>query len=393
MTNNNGFIFNTQLLSITDTASGAFTGEARNIHYYSPYPDYSYFVGMRSGSSFSWSDTSDAFGVPTTVYNGTVTGSQFQASASLKSQPPGSNYLGSVVGSEIPYTDVLSVGIQWPTVTANNSTHSGVRGDLDAANVNAAFSSYLARPQNFGLDVSNYQVDALAAGGQNTFASIVNYTNQALAVLHPGDTFVFYLSSHGLPGSVAIANDHNLSSTDIADIFKTPRWAGINKLFIMDSCYSGSLWSDGNGGGLGSLPKTALLASSPAGLTTLFDSGTGRSFFSMALAQALVALKSSIPPNQLSLDALASLINIYGIKNVNDFLTTNGVGFVQGPQDLWNVPESPVWTDVVSYETPDFSLVPVAEPRTVFLVALGLLALILVRARPRFRRSFVGFQS
>jgi PKD domain len=300
------------------------------------------------------------------------------------------NNYGTIVGERIPYTSVLSFGITWPSsLTDTGSVRSGLRGDVSAAAVSSAFQKYLAKPANFGFDVSYYQTEGPGSDDVSSIATLENAPQHVLPVLHPGDSFIVYITTHGgydqggttapiavqvnpkdLTDTVVIAAKQYLmvggglhvDSKQLADIFKDPRWDGIYKLFIVDSCFAQGLWSDGNGGGLATLPRTALVASSSAGSFSWYNALTGQTCLSTAISQALGFLSSTTPPDGLSLDLLKDQINYFGRGVVQAMVTAGQVGLIEGPEDLWNLEGTPQWTDVVSYATSDFSLAPGPAP-------------------------------
>ena len=49
---------------------------------------------------------------------------------------------------------------------------------------------------------------------------------------------------------------------DLVEMFSDPKWTNVNKVFMIEGCFSGGFWGGGDEGDLEKLSKTVLLASS-----------------------------------------------------------------------------------------------------------------------------------
>ncbi|MEM1445320.1 MAG: caspase family protein [Planctomycetota bacterium] len=134
-----------------------------------------------------------------------------------------------------------------------------------------------------------------ANAADNVFAQLDQFKDR----LAPGDNFVFYYSGHGVSlferdktkpqnrdEALVLGYDSNedpvyLHDDELADYFAgDPIWSQVDKVFILDACYSGGFWTstpafkdfkgrEDNTDGptdLGRLSKAALLAAAPEAL-------------------------------------------------------------------------------------------------------------------------------
>jgi T5SS/PEP-CTERM-associated repeat protein len=163
-------------------------------------------------------------------------------------------------------------------------------------------------------------------------AAIARAIDNAAAAVRPGDTFVLFVSSHGgfdealgadhgetpirrqtLDGDVSTFGDFTTTQTElwvsgrpgedqmipaseIRMMFDDTRWEGVNKLFVMDTCYSGGFWSDPEGDPLvsylSSLDHAAIIAAAPNHLFA-YAMNDGKGFLATAFADSILDLKST----------------------------------------------------------------------------------------------------
>jgi hypothetical protein len=221
----------------------------------------------------------------------------------------------------------------------------------------------------------------------------------------PGDTFVFYINSHGVFDSdgdeVAVdAQDdttdpsHRVSTTgderfylsrsDSSDrvsddgfsaLFTGNEWLGVNKLFVIDTCYAGGLWgttANGDSGDLSVLDNAALIGASREGDFSYAsrDANTGLNVGNLgsAVVTAVTALSGQ---QNISFQQLFDEIALAG----SVFEGTNG--FIQSPEDNWSR-EVQASFNLASLSSEDFDwnydVLP--EPATLLFLVLGGLAVI-----------------
>ena len=253
-----------------------------------------------------------------------------------------------------------------------------VNGQTDAEKVYAKFNQLVTfsdvKLLNYSVaDTSSTPIGAIKA-------ALDAYTN----VLQPGDSLIFFYSGHGGGSTTNPAVNESLYVTKTAisgefvdddltawflDGSRKDKWAGVNKMFILDSCFSGGFWN-GENQDLNSLPKVALLAATGELQYAQADQDhNGEGFFSMALEDGLLKVgnwaKADVNKNGLTAEELRLWLENY-------VLPVNAVGYVKQdwPDDL-----VPVEWQVVGAMSGDFEMV-VPEPATLSLLAAGgLLAL------------------
>ncbi|MGD0768151.1 MAG: PEP-CTERM sorting domain-containing protein [Tepidisphaeraceae bacterium] len=246
-----------------------------------------------------------------------------------------------------PKTTVLSVGVNWDTDTQNV-----LRGDVAAANVASAFGQFVGaqNTQSLRLNASAGE-SANVTTMQNAIASLVDASNPDH--LKAGDTAVFYINTHGayqdyflpldqsIPGpdaSITAEADPNhepnppssltrtttadgqlafggasgsrvyLDDDDLRAMFSGSAWVDINKLFLIDSCFSGHCIGADD---LSSLPDTAVITSSAAGESSDAILLPGQGVYGGAFGADLVGAIDSIyaSGNPLTFDALKDGVN------------------------------------------------------------------------------------
>jgi hypothetical protein len=200
--------------------------------------------------------------------------------------------------------------------------------------------------------------------------------------MQPEDGFVFYIHTHGDYSDSAgpdgfeyehpVRSQHNpflyfldserklstgneqlqlktnelIDDDTFASFFRTPEWASIDKLFIIDACFSGGFWDGGDGKDLVSLSRSALIASAPETDFSYSTKLVGDSFFSRALADAISDMV------ELPTFSFADLANRIKLKG----LTYNNVeAIISGFEEYWGESVTPQWSPA-SFSTEDFGM-------------------------------------
>ena len=227
-----------------------------------------------------------------------------------------------------------------------------LRGDLSAANVVAAFEDLPGTSLSATLATYMYDPGNDLDGYQHAEDIDARIENE-LELLSPGDTFIFYIASHGafmvpqggdeapvcqqtswlLPflcddydtDEVILlgADGHFYKDDDLHAKFSSPEWDQINKLFIIDSCMAGGFWGTtqfGDSGDLATLPKSAIIAASTEAEFSYGEVTTGRTYLSIAIVQALSEIEdaANLTFNQLLnaiIDVEGWIQETYGDKN------------------------------------------------------------------------------
>ena len=198
----------------------------------------------------------------------------------------------------------------------------------------AAKSFFSARSQRGGMGYEVYEPIDLPLGESGNLSAIENAI-QAIRP-EPEDVLIFFIGGHGgfeygtdseqdeapktmqtKVGPIASSGDEFVTISDdiegtgvgklrddqLRGFFDTsssgvdPNWDAVEKLFVIDSCYSGGFWGStayGDSGDLATLPKTALLASAMEEERSKLgksDDGKEFGFLGLAFAAALVELK------------------------------------------------------------------------------------------------------
>jgi hypothetical protein len=179
-------------------------------------------------------------------------------------------------------THLISVGVDW----AGDATDARLAGNADEFNVYNAFGKFLTNEN--GDTRAEVPLSSTAIGNS---AILLNRIADAERTVMPGDTFILYVSTHGLgrsddearrrglpvPGPEPLKNivigttsapstqnevlrtgqsaSDEITDDELTQAFDTKTWNEVNKLIIFDSCYSGGFKDD-----LERLPRLALLA-------------------------------------------------------------------------------------------------------------------------------------
>jgi len=188
----------------------------------------------------------------------------------------------TLIAATGPDAYVLSVGVRFTRTTPWAC-------DVGAQRVRDAFAAYRT--------VKDARTLALNANQDHNTRDLVDAVNAMRGEVKAGDTFVFYINTHGAwadegdEAPVWVQDDPSnlsrrwlstgdeylclsektydwLSDDAFRQLFADPAWQGVNKLFIMDTCFSGGFWGTttyGDTGDLATLDRTALIAGSTEG--------------------------------------------------------------------------------------------------------------------------------
>jgi hypothetical protein len=186
-----------------------------------------------------------------------------------------------------PQVHALVVGVHDDAIGGRGS-----RGGLSATRV---FGGLQEHPWTGVTQLLTFSyADGGAASWAKVQEQVARFTGPA-GPIEEGDLFLFYLAGHGsqeaelAPGDeaavlhqvdplnpgVRVSNTQDevfhfdagftVSDDELRTVFAGPEWAAIDKLFVLDFCFSGGFWGDtgaGDSGDLATLPRSALLAAS-----------------------------------------------------------------------------------------------------------------------------------
>lgn len=194
-----------------------------------------------------------------------------------------------------------------------------LRGDDSAARVVTAFEGLSSESLQTSFLPQWYDPDD-ELDGYNNRDEIQANLRALRDGLRPGDTFVFYFAGHGafdtdegdeeskcqqdrwFIGSCSpYTSDECLMmgadgtvfwDDEMHAIFAHEGWRDVNKLFILDACFAGGFWGTtefGDTGDLATLPRTAIIASSPEESFS-YTALNGITYLALAIEEALAGL-------------------------------------------------------------------------------------------------------
>jgi len=290
----------------------------------------------------------------------------------------------SAVRPRRPRLHTLSVGVR--------DTPSNHGGDINAQRVGNAFGQL--------PNAAAPRVLTLSSADTGNTGLIEAQVGQIGQNVKPGDTFVFYINSHGVFDSngdevpVDAQDDssdpsHRVSTTgderfylsrtdasdrmsddDFSDLLTGNEWLGVNKLFIIDTCYARGLWGttdNGDSGDLSVFDNAAVIAASAEGDFSYAsrDADTGLNVGNLGAA-TIAAVDALASQDRITFQQLFDEISLAG----SVFDGTNG--FIQSFEDNW-AEEVLVSFSLNSPSSDDFDwdydVLP--EPATLALLALA----------------------
>lgn len=311
------------------------------------------------------------------------------------------DYTNGVTLSNFHQVNVLSFGV------LDTKPGENLYGYNTANAVHDAFAKLPGVVHN-ALDATH----SITASGStpNGAADLTTDLNNAAAKVRAGDTFVFYINTHGTYGSnpaniggeapvhrqttsppytepstkqtelylSATDPSQNLTASQFTSIFSSnPKWQGVNKLFVIDTCYAGGFWGNPGGDGypevkyLSSLDHAAIIAASPENLFSYSRNNSGG-----ALGQALAMALASFNGQDITFDTLRQQLVV-----AEDSLFEQSSGWsYQSPIDgIGDLSVTPT-VSFITYATSDFNLGlaggAVPEPSSLSLLALGAIGLL-----------------
>lgn len=246
-----------------------------------------------------------------------------------------------------------------------------VNGWADAALVKSRFEELYGFAD---ARILNYKALGVLADPWRDIQGVLEEFNNAI---RPGDTLIFFYSGHGGGSREDLGVDESLDvtwldritddalSTWFLDSSRRDKWTGVNKLFILDSCYSGGFWN-GEDLDLSELDKVALLtAASELGLASVRPED-GQGYFSVALEGGLEKELSGYARADIGKDGLTVEDLIDWLKDYPAY--QNGItGYLK---DGWSDELVTVQWGFTASVSPDFEMI-IPEPTTLSLLAVG----------------------
>jgi hypothetical protein len=282
----------------------------------------------------------------------------------------------------VPRTFLLCAGVDWPDeLDSNGKLVKGLKGGTDAKLVQAAFMQH---PFVYPVTPSALGLESTDAGTKSILKSLLSFPpTKAVA----GDAFVLFISTHGSfeagdggEGAVNMeVNPNNplltvystadeflrlnnagsiLLDDELTDWFNLKEWNDINKLVILDACYSGGFWGPllNAEGDLHRLPKIALVAAASDGKYAYSIDGTepgrtGEGYLTKAVEE--VVGNANLLGKRISFnDFTAQLLARQG----KDYFDLSGkVGLIMSIEEFWYTPV-PVRLSISVQSTGDFDL-------------------------------------
>ena len=297
-----------------------------------------------------------------------------------------------------PVTHVLCVGMK--------DDATGLRGDIEAQRVRAALARFgsVSTKVYLPMSMSNTAVENRAA--------LISMIETMKGSVRGGDTLVFFIAAHGyfegayvgnfsgdeapvMPTLVLKVGDHvirwvspipstgderlvlsngaghpGITDDEMRDLFVDPVWNQVNKLFLIDSCYSGGFignTASGDSGDLTNLPRSAVVAACPEWdvASSHWDETIGAYVgnFGTAVEKALDALK-----DREAVDFFDLVTQIGEEGKV--FEGSNG-RILDDLEDSWGM-ELAATFELSSSASADFDLtLGTPEPSTLVLLTIG----------------------
>ena len=160
----------------------------------------------------------------------------------------------------------------------------------------------------------------------------------------------------------------NLTATQFASIFSEDRrWIGVNKLFVIDTCFASGFWANLSGTVkyLSSLDHASIIAASPENLMSHCHKGINGA--GGLLGQALATALASLNGKDITLATLGQQVRV-GEEGKIVYEASNGWSyeFVSPIDGIADIPDTTPSVTLQTYATSDFSLgLAGAEPCSV----------------------------
>ncbi len=318
----------------------------------------------------------------------------------------------AIATARLPPVHILSFGVTWPP-NGPSDLSPGLLGGINAFQVSQAFGAHL------GGIVDNTSIAAAGISATSNVSALDSAISAMGAKLHPNDLAIIYINTHGtydpndsnteasiqrqigpnqytttsVPTELALQGvvsksgllsappEDAIDAPTFAKLFGNSEWTGVNKLFIIDSCYAGGMWAGPGSKGplyLAGLDHSAIIAAANEKYESYY-SNLGQSQLSIAVEQVLDTLS---PHDQLDFPTFASDVS----TALAGIVTASGNGFPEDAQILGGGPSVPTADNFWSGATTDFTLdlggTAVPEPSTSTVIYVVLFCFVLTR--PRF---------
>ncbi|MBX9653866.1 hypothetical protein K2Y11_09655 [bacterium] len=319
-----------------------------------------------------------------------VSGTFNQDNKIVEAKFAGDNKTAGLFDVSYPKNNSVTLGqfhqVHFLSVGLDDAVHP-VHGQIDA---NKIQNTLVSLP---GVIIDNASPLLLPETKDNGITALTKAIKAESQLVHPGDTFVFYISTHGSFGNFPEAPSETQLTRDVpasngatgtftssaqtelylgpdagdlmtarafSDLFDNSLWDDVNKLFIMDTCYSAGFWQDIDGSHkyLAELHHSSILAAATE--ATVARDNT----FATPVANAFTSIAGDI-----TFDALAEKIKAnYQVQiGTTGWLKPFPIDNIDGPPTITEQPQ------MYSAATADFNMgllgtTAVPEPPTLTLL-------------------------
>lgn len=241
----------------------------------------------------------------------------------------------------------------------DDSKNNGFKGSVSAYNIGGYFAEYGG--VQTGVGKTGFGGKSLASSTIGSWIANVGYSIPN--TFHNADNFLLYLAGHGVVdnGTTKInigssffgLNNYFIADYELASYLKTIP-SNINKIVIIDSCYSGGFISE-----LSELKNTSIITSSPSDKVSYYNNdGIG------LLSYGLTEFFKNQNGAGFEFDYLAGELQKFAAVEKYDGLQVYEAGL--GDPHIFTAND---W-NIQTYQSPTYA--PVPEPSTIFLLGLGL---------------------